>query len=1433
MLKVKFSAKKLKIETFNAAIEKKFLLSKNETEVEFDLYNVFECDPLSACQLFAWIITLLKDGKKVYLELNQSYPLLQFIYFNGFYRIAEKFSDTFFCKAIEYHGSIQQIDSGTDFLIDFMSFDSKNDFLEFLSTEKMKFTSLSDTITTTDLLKKQEIKSIILRELGLNTFEHNLNQPAFMLVVKKSKRNLLKSKVLPDFVNDRIKEISSDKIIQATTVDLGIGIVKTLKESLLKNKLINNQTSDHSILEMAFEKFTSKKDRSEQERVFPNEPNYPDLVLPSGLYFVIEYVKEQRGIILLQSCGEYIGKSFVSGKEELIFSDKFVAVPHGTSVTILIPSKAHNLKEAKAPEVIVKTSPPEIKKIISWKYINHSEEDGITNFSDEDSTNNFIEKIHLAISENRINSEDYGIIVDLEGCEVQIKYLNKIVINCLYLSKRNVVIFNIPSNSLSVKTLFAMSRHSENIIDMTFNEVFWVKEKEVGTLSWKRVDNSQEIDLCEIEDEIEKYNLNNIRRSVEECFEPEKKVEIPFPSHVYTRGYYALDKALVRKKFCYSVADLIFSKLNQFDLIIQTSKTLETITSALLAKANLPKTRYYTVTPSTPNVEAINKIHSFAVTKAVLILTDVSLTGKTLKRIRNSIPDKLKTFTVAILANSDNHHVDHSLFQREMAFYDTPPKEWRRTDLVKVNTLNNTLEENESHSAQLVDSAILNRWSLKNALISGHFSDSKRCLTSYLSPKGLVEIYQNVLVRHISKIISMHDNVPEKPMYVLIHRELDHESKFICSKVEALVEKRITTESFTKDDFDIEAVVPLSKAVQGTLVYIFIDMAVASGETIKLLIEHAASKKASDFYSCSLIDRSQSREFSFINSIERYKGMNVSADSIFKVALPLYERHCPVCILREKVDFVLEHSDSTNLRQNAKRWHERLEELPTSKVQISSGLESIGNKINYTNGSVAYFKHIITLLCKSHMSKKTTDISYSDRVREHAASIKSSDENLVSFIDTFWHEGLSYSDEVFSNAPYKPLIKILIDVSVPILYEQHFSFEHKAKCLWLIASLDFPFLVDMINNSPRILVNNIKLYETYLLISCSFRNQANIEDILVSLESPFRNSLEEFGAIFELYKKVYIEAKCFLEHHKSTPSQGSFHSLLSTLNSILAEKNNSHSNAVKLYRAWAEAYDTESLLANLHHKKHFDNYFQEVTRAIKMLVDILDLKNNKSFIKHIEPADISYLTSNQFEQDFIFISSSLEDIVQRAERGNLSKEYGNNIIDEKILPIRKKFGERIVHDSEENIIFYLLKHCKSKVDDIIEKTIDEFKQKNASSNIRFDFSKKGRSFLSYTPIFVTTDVIRTVVENACNYSIPNGKITLYLQKSGDNLKLIISNTSDSTIEYKNKHGLVRAKNSILRFDGDLSIGKDLIDSVVEVKLPIMKKEWSYQHESSF
>lgn len=234
-----------------------------------------------------------------------------------------------------------------------------------LESSLLKYSVENTGIKNTNLAG---IKSIIIRELGKNAYEHgtiknkNTNDAkiAIGLIPKIStdiadKILLYRQAQSPKFLRRFLKKLGNSECLQIVISDTGPGIVKTLRKAYDADDVIDNTNKSNSaIIKYAFELHSTSKQKTNLEEA-DSKLEWNNYIPPRGLYFVKNLAKKCRGAVICRSDRNYICYDYYSNDVGTYKTSnesrtlKSIREIPGVHLEILIPLK--ELREAETTQI--------------------------------------------------------------------------------------------------------------------------------------------------------------------------------------------------------------------------------------------------------------------------------------------------------------------------------------------------------------------------------------------------------------------------------------------------------------------------------------------------------------------------------------------------------------------------------------------------------------------------------------------------------------------------------------------------------------------------------------------------------------------------------------------------------------------------------------------------------------------------------------------------------------------------------------------------------------------------------------------------------------------------------------------------------------------------------------------------------------------------
>lgn len=169
----------------------------------------------------------------------------------------------------------------------------------------------------------EEIRNVILNEIGQNMFDHGSGRFAHIAMVKSDKYSLN----IPKWEQTFFASLGNHGYLEVIISDKGPGIFRTLRDAYDRDSILPDKKEnpdEYDILRYAFLAHTTKK--SEEERLgellsLLKDPELKGAIPSTGLYQVKMIVKEYGGFLSVRSGSSIVCYDFLSSPEGLSFTN--------------------------------------------------------------------------------------------------------------------------------------------------------------------------------------------------------------------------------------------------------------------------------------------------------------------------------------------------------------------------------------------------------------------------------------------------------------------------------------------------------------------------------------------------------------------------------------------------------------------------------------------------------------------------------------------------------------------------------------------------------------------------------------------------------------------------------------------------------------------------------------------------------------------------------------------------------------------------------------------------------------------------------------------------------------------------------------------------------------------------------------------------------
>lgn len=673
-MKVNLSYKRIGLPEFENILSKYWQSSfkNSSTEILFDLSNVEYIDLPQMCLLFMWIEKLLKYQKKITLlfehhSLKRQEPskILGVIENYGFFSCLSHYDNLHVKPSLDgrprYFFGTKFYDSPIIHLTSLGSRERLSAFIEDLDP-KSASSSLTVMKRERELLGRTGVRDIFLKELGLNVFDHADGESAVIAVSKKTSQQLsYSSNARP--IRALAQRHKATEYIQVVVADFGPGIPVKLRDVFANDKDAHDQldaASESSLVEYAFWQDVTSKPQRALDEILEAEEIDEQFISPTGLYFVSNLVRRQKGMLYVRTSKTIWGLDYSSGNKVIVekslwkskneIKDQLVEIS-GTLITVFIPL---DTTESVSDRILFRLS----KDKKGAKVTNYLPVESLTLEMQKSDEKKIAIKIISEIKKltRRLKSGD-ALLVDFSNLDLSAKYLFKIILYAMYrqsASKLIAIAGFSPDTELSVvnQEIIQITKKRSDLLPITFYDD---KRKEISIIGCAdSTSNVQDLfdfnfDVQNLTEALQESRDSVIQKQINATFYPEEKVFLP--SKVYIKGYFELADLLGHPFYSKKLADKIAGIIPErnYIAIVATTGNLSRFASEVATNLKLKPEDIFLAKGEIPPLSASYSIQ-LKLNKdkdgTVLILSDVVVTGSSVTKIAELLPCPVVIATV-------------------------------------------------------------------------------------------------------------------------------------------------------------------------------------------------------------------------------------------------------------------------------------------------------------------------------------------------------------------------------------------------------------------------------------------------------------------------------------------------------------------------------------------------------------------------------------------------------------------------------------------------------------------------------------------------------------------------------------------------------------------------------------------------------------------
>ncbi len=940
---------------------------KDTINVNFNFSNVTWCDIFEISLISLWILELIEKGKNIRFISPKNNKVRDFLFNYEFGK---------FLSQNNIENDLGNKDSTIDELFTLHRFplkfyNEKNflDFLGFLGKDK-NYNDFFTDIIDFGIVNKAYLKNIILKELGDNVYRHAEGKYANFIMSKKSAKNDNNTESKRKWSetlqrkNSNIekgffRKLNGEDFFTIVVSDKGKGIYKKLKKNYEDNVKPNPQ--EYEVLSYAFEKNSSSRDSKERlgelyeiysdyNNHFSN--NQPKLPPPTGLYVLLNIVREFHGFLYLRSGKSIIAFDFYGNpnNKKVIRNDKIKGLKNlanfsGTQIKMHFPL---NIERPRLYFNKQKFLFPETQKEIQYKFIKISDffVENPDNNSEKKSLGDFFKLVENYYLQN--TNKLSGIIVDIEKQKsISTKALYFLIAKLMYSQNKNYshVLINVqPQVIQTLKDTFQKAEennyrpiiifdtnYTRTILgvnkqdEILFNNLF-IKEQfnEKDDIEFiNRQDHLFVVDdgvaLKHKRFSIYKIARINLNKRLEKIItNPENKifnpsVKVLMPSGAFCKGYFEVFN-LVKQPNYRSILKQWFLFL-MFEIrpncIISISSHCNKIVNDIYYEefnGNSYRAKHYTIeSPLNVRFTELNNISmKIGQNDKIIIFTDVIATTKSISNILKHFMHVKEIYLFTIinaskgaqryLFVSNKKVIINQLVHKELSFYQDRPKGWTDDILLRVDPKTNNLikrrvKPKESLWSKKFDNSFIEQVIIKNnKFIIGHFSHDDTHLPILFDIPLITQYHGDIIAQLILENIVQ--KVPNGKQGKVIYLNDKHSLR----KIGEYIAQRLFFSIETINNSDIVLIDDFESNEYLSNIIIAIDDAFDSGNNVHRLIDFFSRKKASEIHIYTIIKRGTNYSARKIYNINKYNNIKTTFNYVAEIEIPTYKvDNCPIC----------------------------------------------------------------------------------------------------------------------------------------------------------------------------------------------------------------------------------------------------------------------------------------------------------------------------------------------------------------------------------------------------------------------------------------------------------------------------------------------------------------------------------------------------------
>ena len=1406
-MKIKFNNKYNYFKQFEMLVNKYWVKSHDEgcINIHFDLSGIQYMDLMQICHLFMWAESLLREDKEVHFNFkinnNTISDFYNVIKSYGFISQLSLYSKFTIEPVIDFNHTNKNINISDSALIHITKFESLNDLDNFLDNIKKS----SSRNNENNLLDRTGVRDVILKEIGYNVFVHAKGSPALIAVCRKDADKLkLTRNPKPYQLIEQNRSV--DEFIQVVICDLGPGIPKKINESFSSDNATKGlEPTCNNLVEYSFWKDTSSRDRRAQEEIEKITP-------PTGLYFVKRLVEKHNGLLCVRTSNCIWSQVYTSNgvkkyNEDIWGMEELENIP-GNVIQIIIP--VYKNTPSRIDEVIDHTYDlPEIEHYISFA------SDSFNHGDEKQATETLLDKSRKATHRGSTNK---GIIVDLNNESLHLKRLFQIALKLIYLQEINrpIILVNVPQGASWIGACDEIDRllKQSSSEDNHYYPLPWFSDSEKGLLNSAAEDDEQQLNfsLYEIDLEIDKVIKKRVADKINSTYSDDMKVSLPGPSNIFIKGFFNFPTILDDVEFCKDYNHLIKTFVSERNLcaIITTSTRLVALAKIIAHENDIQQNHVFYQSSTAAPLQIMLDIQKIE-GDSVLLLADAVVSGATTKKITKNISSIGKNVVrIALLAD---HKVSDFVFApmyHDFESYDTKPADWSYDDVRLIDVASHQILEGEvkSNVFENITEEKLSTWAEEDKAVAiGHYSNDDTCYLIFFDTYKIQEVYEDQIFEDIREDLKSVIKI-NKSNKLIFGCPVNNQAAIRLSE---MLKKYMggDVEFIPKGEKDIgihNAIMSKGDENKDEML-VFIDTATSTTKTLRRAMEWAAYKKRGMLQAYLIINRALPEEYSFINGITTFKGVEIRLKTLTTVQIPAYDTTvCPAC---KRSKLILDNIKKHNSQLLKNALEQEATKLDLKPIKEARGT-ILGKPANTVPGfgKALYFRQ---LLEQSTLVETMASVPEMIKVMKEIAS---STDTAKLLINIMWHEIQALLHNKYARIWNDDLRDLLLRSCIDVTHEGDGEDDYGSKAIWLSASINYGCFIDAVWDEKWKLTNST--CKTLAIAVTCFSTNKTINksiDLLkrVSFKVESNNDNDIDKDVMSILREVAVNLEFDL--HSEHTITNTYTWAINTLAEIFEERGRSHSKARTSFDDLRRMTVQEDLIRILEMVHDDDGFMGLFKNKIYPAIVKVKLAWPDDYISK-EP----YIATDQMLKDINELISEIEvSAARQKSSGLLEKEWVKTRTS--IRDTAKKIELSFI-SVDTSCVLRLLETCKSSVSEVIgelKATYCDLLISNEQNIILNEMS----SCEVLMPHNVIYDIIRTIIVNAINYSNNGTDIIFATHEMNETLILSVSSSplNDNKIELKEGHGLHYAKDVLHRYDGSLEISENEGTATIKIEVP--------------